>query len=250
MKKRNKATGTRGKYVAYFLTFCISLFIGGHIYSEKHRIFDEKKQTRMAPDQVLRDLIAGNKRFCEDMQIKRRSLVVKARRAHDKGQFPKAVVLACMDSRSIPELIFDQTIADIFTLRVAGNIINDDMLASLEYATKHSGSKLIVIMGHTQCGAIHAACAGAKMSGKLECLAAAIKPAIDVVKEHQQHALNCDNEDTMRAIALQNVRNMILRVIEGSEIIRELVANGSVKIVGALHDLKTGVVTFEQIPRV
>lgn len=250
MKKRNKAASTRGKYAAYFLMLCMSLFVGGHIYSEKHHIFDEKKQNRMTPDEVLQDLINGNKRFCEDMQIKRRSLVVKAKRAHEKGQFPKAVVLACMDSRSIPELIFDQTIADIFTLRVAGNIINDDMLASLEYATKHSGSKLIVIMGHTKCGAVNAACAGG-VTGNLECLVAAIKPAIDLVKEHHANAaLDCNDEGTMRAIALQNVRNMILRVIEGSAVIRELIANGSIKIVGALHDLKTGVVTFEQAPKV
>lgn len=250
MKKRKDRESAVRRYGVYFLILSIGLLFGGPIYSKKPRIFNEKKQSTMTPDQVLQDLINGNKRFCDDVRLKRRSLMIKAQKASERGQFPKAVILACMDSRSIPELVFDQTIADIFTLRVAGNVVNDDMLASLEYATKHSGSKLIVIMGHTQCGAIGAVCAG-KVSGNLESLVATIKPAVQIIQEQNQHKLlDCSDDATLRAIAMQNVRNMIARVIKGSPVICELLANGSIKIVGALHDLETGVVTFEQVPKV
>ena len=165
--------------------------------------------------------------------------------AKNQGQFPKAVVLACMDSRSVPEIIFDQSIADIFTLRVAGNIVNNDMLASLEYATKYSGSKLIVIMGHTHCSAIKAVCEG-NLIGNLQSLACAIDPAVKTVKkQNQDKQLDCNDNNTTKDITLQNVRNMISRVIKGSDIIQALLTKGTIKIVGALHDLESGIVTFE-----
>jgi carbonic anhydrase len=150
-----------------------------------------------------------------------------------------------MDSRSIPEIVFDQTVADIFTLRIAGNVVNQDILASLEYATKHSGAKVIVIMGHTQCGAIEAVCKGG-LKGNLESLARAIQPAVAMLqKQSPNKQLDCNDEVMIKNIAMQNVRNMMTRVIKGSTVIKELISQGSVKLIGALHDLNSGVVTFE-----
>ena len=212
-------------------------------YAAKHHVVTAEQQSMMSPDQVLQDLIDGNKRFYSSNKKERPSLMSLSQKTHKYGQFPKAVILACMDSRSAPEIIFDQSIGDIFTLRVAGNIVNDAMLASLEYATKHSGSKLIVIMGHTQCGAIEAVCKGG-LSGNLKTLAHAIEPAVMLIgKQHKQ--LNCSDDNITREIAMQNVRNMVAHVIKGSEVIRTLLAQKKIKIVGALHNLKTGVVTFE-----
>lgn len=199
----------------------------------------------MTPDQVLQDLIDGNKRFYSNAAIERYSPVALSKKASEQGQFPKAVILACMDSRSIPEIVFDQSVGDIFTLRIAGNVVNDEMIASLEYATKHSGSKLIVIMGHTQCGAIQAACKEVTV-GYLQALVHAIEPAVAMVKEQSpEQELDCDDATTINNIAWQNVRNMRARVIQKSATIRELLSQGKIKIVGALHNLETGVVTFE-----
>jgi len=206
---------------------------------------NEKQQQMLTPEKALQDLIEGNKRFYSDNKKSRPSLLALSQKASKHGQFPKAVILACMDSRSVPELIFDQSIADIFTLRVAGNVINDEMLASFEFATKHAGSKLVVIMGHTQCGAIQAVCEGG-LSGNLESLANAIEPAIEMVKQQTpDNQLDCSDNDTITNIAMQNVRNMKQQVIQKSKVIQTLLKNGDVKIVGALHDLATGIVSFE-----
>lgn len=235
------------------LKICLGIFVAiimiglfsSSLYSKKYLFLTEKKQSKFTPDQVLQDLINGNRRFYLSKKIKRPSLVALSKKAHKHGQFPKAVILACMDSRSVPEIIFDQSIADIFTLRVAGNVINDEMLASFEYATKHAGSKLIVIMGHTQCGAIQAVCKGG-LKGNLESLARAIEPAVEMIKkEIPDMEFDCGDTAITSDIALQNVRNMKAKVIHRSKVIRKLLSSGEIKIVGALHDLETGVVTFE-----
>lgn len=207
-------------------------------------MLDEKQLKMITPDQVLQNLIEGNKRFYSNAMLKKESLVALSRKASKEGPFPKAVILACMDSRSIPELVFDQSIADIFTLRVAGNLVNDEMRASMEFATKYVGSKLIVIMGHTQCRALQAACEG-NVADTLSSLVNAFEPAIRAVKKQQpDKELDCDNEEIMTTVAIQNVRNMLGKVINESNIIQALLADGIIKIVGALHDLKSGVVTF------
>lgn len=242
--KRNKGLdNTKISYTICFLIVAIVVFAGS-FYLYEPRIFDKEQQMYTTPKQVLQDLINGNKRFYTNTPLKRHSLVVKSQKASKEGQFPKAVILACMDSRSIPELIFDQTIGDIFILRVAGNVVNKEILASLEYATKYSGSKLIVIMGHTQCGAVKAVCAGG-LSGNLESLVHAIEPAIATIRKKIHHEqLNCTDSEIVKNIAMQNVRNMIKHVLNGSSVVRELITQRTIEIVGALYDLESGVVTF------
>ncbi len=245
--KKNKGSSTIKTHYGIGIVLLVVMAIGISYFSmQDPHVFDEEEQKNITPDQVIQDLIEGNKRFYSNTPLKRRSLIAKAQIASEGGQFPKAVILACMDSRSIPEIIFDQTIADIFTLRVAGNVVNEDMLASLEYATKHSGAKVIVIMGHTWCGAIEAVCAG-KVSDNLVALAYAINPAVAMVQEQNpDEPLDCSDDMVIKNIAMQNVRNMIIRVIEGSKVIKELVDQDKIKIVGALHDLESGVVTFQE----
>jgi carbonic anhydrase len=246
MKKNKNLGNANMSYGIYFLIVGIIVFLSS-CYTKESQIFDQEQQKNISPDQVIQDLIDGNKRFYSNKPLKRSSLVIKSQKASEWGQFPKAVILACMDSRSIPEIVFDQTVADVFTLRVAGNVVNDDMLASLEYATKYSGAKVIVIMGHTQCGAIKAACAG-QMTGNLKSLDQTIELAIATIQEQMPNEpLDCTNAVIVKNIAIQNVRNMIMRVIERSDVIRELIAQGSIKMVGALHDLESGVVTFEEM---
>jgi carbonic anhydrase len=194
------------------------------------------------PDNILEELIEGNKRFYLDSPLKRQSLISLSQKASKVGQFPKAVILACMDSRSIPEIVFDQSIADIFTLRVAGNVINKDILASMEFAVQQAGVKVIVIMGHTQCVAITAACKEVA-TGNLESLIATIKPAVTAIKKQDQQ-FDCNNDAIIKNVVMQNVHNMIQRVIENSAIIRALLVKKSIRLVGALHDLESGIVTF------
>lgn len=242
---KNKTLGSKVSYG--ICVVIVAVVFASSFYVKIPHIFGEEQQKSMTPDQVLQDLMNGNKRFYSNTLLRRQSLVVKSQKAGEWGQFPKAVILACMDSRSIPEIVFDQTIADIFTLRVAGNVVNDDMLASLEYATKHSGAKVIVIMGHTQCGAIKAACAR-EMVGNLKYLDHTIELAIATVqKQSSNKRLDCSDSTVINEIAMQNVRNMMRRVMKGSPVIKELISQGSVKMVGALHDLETGVVTFEEM---
>jgi len=244
MKKRAYKSA-KGRIVTLFFMLAMITFCTEYLYSAKFNFFTVKKQTKLTPKKALKDLIEGNRRFYLSKKAKRPSFVSLSKKASKKGQFPKAVILACMDSRSVPEIIFDQSIADIFTLRVAGNVVNDEMLASFEYATKVAGAKLIVVMGHTQCGAIEAVCNGG-LTGNLASLARAIEPAVEMVQlENPDKKIDCNDRDITSAISMQNARNMKAQIIEKSEIIRGLLSTGDIKIVNALHNLKTGVVTFE-----
>lgn len=196
-------------------------------------------------NQVLQDLIDGNKRFYSKTLIERPCLLTLSKQVSKEGQFPKVVVLACMDSRSIPEIVFDQSIGDMFTLRVAGNVVSDHMLASMEFATQYAGAKVILIMGHTQCNAIKIACEG-MAGGNIESLVATIEPAIATVREQSGSAqLDCNDGATLKKVALQNVHNMKARVLKENAVIQELLSKGEIIVVGALHDLETGIVTFE-----
>lgn len=192
----------------------------------------------MTPDQVIDSLKLGNYEF-----------VHRHLHGHDynaqleeslAGQHPMAFVLSCIDSRVPVETIFDMGIGDLFVGRVAGNIVNPDMLGSMEYACEHSGSKVIVILGHEGCGAIHAACEGVEV-GNITQMLQKIKPAIDSCLSR-----GCDygsvhfEDDVIRA----NVQNMVGRVRAESDILRHMEEHGEIKIVGAIFNMHTGIVEF------
>lgn len=198
----------------------------------------------MTPELALKQLKEGNVRFVKG-QMKKRNLLQQAKLTK-QGQYPFAVILSCMDSRGSPELIFDQGIGDIFSVRVAGNVVDDDQLGSMEFATKAVGSHIIVVMGHTRCGAMRGACSGVEL-GHLTQLLNKITPAANTVKQTLNVAtLDCNDTKIVDDIAKQNVLDMIKEIKDNSPIISSLVDQKQVMIVGAMHDLQTGQVTFFQ----
>lgn len=222
------------------LTISILIFLSGCDNSKKPKVFSKKDLKNMTPADILQGLSDGNQRFYTDSKLKRASLQSKGELAAQVGQSPKAVILCCMDSRSIPEIVFDQSIADIFTLRVAGNVVNKDILASMEFATKFVGSKLIVVMGHTACGAIKGACNNVK-SGNLTHLLKTIQPAVEAVDKNR----NCKDDQIINKIAEKNVENMIHQIINESNTIKEQLDKKEIAIVGAMHNLESGKVEFK-----
>ncbi|MDI9818452.1 carbonic anhydrase family protein [Tatlockia sp. PL877] len=197
-------------------------------------------QQAMTPKQALQRLKEGNQRFLTDSR-QQRDYLGQAKRS-SFGQFPWAVILNCMDSRSVPELIFDQGLADLFILRVAGNILNEDILGSMEFATKAAGSRLIVVLGHTSCGAVAGACEGVEL-GHLNHVLDKIKPSVNPA-EKATAIKDCSNLELINTIARNNALSVARQIQAQSPIISDLIAKGQVGIVAGMHDLKTGRVLF------
>jgi carbonic anhydrase len=199
-----------------------------------------ERQVALSPDDALNELKAGNERFLA--QNMRNCDLLSQVKATASGQFPFAVVVGCIDSRVPPELVFDQRIGDIFSARLAGNVIDDDVVGSAEFATKVAGAKLIVVLGHSECGAIKGAVDGAEL-GKLTQLLRRIKPAIEtntnVPGEHTSK-----NKDFVQQVATTNAKLGVQKLEQESEVLRSLVAQGELKIVAAMHDVAGGRITF------
>lgn len=192
------------------------------------------------PMEALHLLKKGNFRFINNLKLNR-DLLEQVNDTQD-GQWPFAAILSCMDSRTSAELIFDQGLGDIFSIRIAGNVITEGILGSLEYATAVAGSRLIVVLGHTKCGAIKGACDDVKM-GNLTSLIDRIRPAItreETVAENR----NGDNPEFVNAVSMLNIRHSVEQIMEKSVVIKELVEQGKVGIVPAMYDVATGRVTF------
>jgi carbonic anhydrase len=190
-----------------------------------------ESQKSMTADKGLQILKEGNARFVNG-SIKNRNFLNQVKLTHSKGQYPFAIILSCMDSRGSSELIFDQGIGDIFSIRVAGNVLDADQIGGLEFATKAVGSHLIVVMGHTSCGAVAGACSGVKL-GNLTQLLQKIQPAVDVVKQTKKNQpLNCQDNKIIDEIAKQNALSVIQEVKKESKIISDLIASGDVRVVG------------------
>lgn len=230
------------------LLFSLGLISAGLCYAEDASIklpsyiSTSKTLKVMTPDKALKKLMDGNKRFMNNKSTNR-NLLKQAKVTSKKGQFPASVILSCMDSRGTPELIFDQGLGDIFTVRLAGNVVDKDQLGGMEFATKLVGTKLIVVLGHTQCGAVAGACAGAEL-GNLTQLLDKIQPAVTTYKKNNGGKADCNDYSVVDQIARQNVVDMIKEVTKDSPVIAKLVKDGQVKIVGAMHDLRTGKVVF------
>jgi carbonic anhydrase len=189
-------------------------------------------QQNMIPEQALRRLMDGNQRFLENKS--KRPDLTKQVEYTASGQYPFAAILGCIDSRAPSELIFDQGIGDIFTARVAGNIVNEDILGSLEYACHVAGSKLILLLGHTSCGAVTAACNHVEM-GNITALLSKITPALKVYR---------DTLDNVDEVARENVRLNVRRIREESEILARMESDGQIEIRGAMYDVATGEVSI------
>nr|SPS05828.1 putative Carbonic anhydrase [Candidatus Nitrotoga fabula] len=198
-------------------------------------------QQHLTPEIALQILKAGNARFMKNLKINR-NLLQQLNETYD-GQYPFAVVLSCIDSRASSELIFDQGLGDLFSIRIAGNILNDDIIGSMEFACKVSGAKIIVVVGHTRCGAIKGACDDVQL-GKLTDLLAKIKPVVEKVRDPEATDQNSKNEEFLDKVAEANVFNVIEEIKSRSEILREMLEQKQIGIVGAMYDLHTGHIDF------
>ena len=199
-------------------------------------------QATMTPLKSLQFLKEGNIRFQNNLKANR-NLLEQVNDTSD-GQFPFATILSCIDSRVSAELVFDQGLGDIFSVRIAGNFVNEDILGSMEFACKLAGTKLIVVLGHTSCGAVKGACDDAKM-GNLTKLIEKITPAVNAVEEPKDKALrNSGNLDFVDSVAKKNVQLTIDRIHSESPILSEMEQNGEIMIIGAMYDINNGEVTF------
>lgn len=198
-------------------------------------IIDKEKQSKLNPDDVLNDLMEGNKRFAGNNMLERdySSQIEKT----SGGQWPQAVVLGCIDSRVPLETIFDQGVGDIFAARVAGNFENTDILGSMEYSCKVAGSKLVMVLGHEACGAVKAACDHVKL-GNITHLLSNIEPAVEATKTDGER--NSSNNSFVAGVVENNVKMTIDRIREKSPILKEMEDNGEIKIVGGVYSISTG----------
>jgi carbonic anhydrase len=200
----------------------------------------KEMQTAISPSMALDLLKEGNRRFVNNLKINR-NLLQQANETSD-GQHPFAVILSCIDSRTSAELIFDQGLGDVFSIRIAGNIVNEDILGSMEFGCKVAGAKIIVVLGHTKCGAVKGACDNVEL-GNLTSLISKIKPAVD------QETATSNNRTSSNASFVENVAELnvslsVKNILLQSPIIAEMVKNEEIGIVGAVHDIKTGEVKF------
>ncbi|HBI39701.1 MAG TPA: carbonic anhydrase [Tenacibaculum sp.] len=202
----------------------------------------KETQTTMTPEKSLTTLKEGNLRFQKSLRANRNLL----EQVNDtiKGQFPFATILSCIDSRVSSELIFDQGIGDIFSVRIAGNFVNEDILGSMEFACKLAGTKLIVVLGHTSCGAVKGACDDAKL-GNLTGMLKKIKPAVEAVTEPKEVSIrNSSNENFVNEVAKKNVELTIDNIIKQSEVLADMHNNKEIQIIGGMYNIQDGSVTF------
>jgi carbonic anhydrase len=182
----------------------------------------------------------GNKRFMNNLKANR-NLLEQANETSD-GQHPFAVILSCIDSRTSAELIFDQGLGDVFSVRIAGNIVNEDILGSMEFACKVAGSKIIVVLGHSKCGAVKGACDHVEM-GNLTALLSKIQPAVFDEKSEIENR-SSSNSEFVEKVASINVKRTVNAIMERSPILKEMIENGEIGIIGGMHNINNGEVTF------
>lgn len=194
----------------------------------------KQTQDKLSSKEAYQILVEGNKRFVENKKVSRD--LPEQVQTTSAGQYPFAAVLSCIDSRVPAEIVFDQGIGDIFSARVAGNIVNEDILGSIEYACKVAGSKIVVVMGHTKCGAVTAACQHVEL-GNITALLSKIKPAVEAIKP-------TETQESIEEVSVKNVQNSIETIKEKSAILREMEANNEIEIVGAIYSVESGKVEF------
>lgn len=221
------------------LLTCITII---HAEPDKQTPVTAEQQKSYTPDQVLAELLAGNERFITG---KLTDLNIQANiAASSTGQYPKAVILSCLDSRVPVENVFDQGIGDIFVGRVAGNIETTELLGSFEFATKAAGAKLIMVLGHEACGAVKGACDHVEM-GNLTALLNQIQPAVKAVEsEFTEEKRNSKNPDYVKRVIEENVKITMADIRKNSPILAEMEKAGTIKIVGGIYSLKDGKVTL------
>lgn len=204
------------------------------------RTLNKELQQQISPRKALSLLMEGNSRFVNNLKL-HRNLLEQVNDTSD-GQWPFATILSCIDSRTSAELIFDQGLGDVFSIRIAGNVANTDILGSMEFACKVAGSKLIVVLGHTKCGAVKGACDHVEM-GNLTELLSKLQPA---VYQEQQTKENRTSSNTtfVENVSEINVKRTVKSILQRSYILEQMVENGEIGIIGAMYNIETGIVEF------
>ncbi|MEN9322895.1 MAG: Carbonic anhydrase 2 [Bacteroidota bacterium] len=204
------------------------------------KTLNKEIQQNITPRKALEILKDGNTRFTNNLKANRNLL--QQVNETSEGQWPFAVILSCIDSRTSAELIFDQGLGDVFSVRIAGNIVNTDIIGSMEFACKVAGSKLIVVLGHSKCGAVKGACDHIEM-GNLTELLSKLQPAVYQEKNTKSNR-NSKNDVFVENVSALNVKRSVKSIIERSYILEKMLENGEIGIVGAMHDIDTGTVQF------
>lgn len=200
----------------------------------------KEAQKALTPEKAIDILKAGNERFINNLKANRNLL--QQVNETSEGQHPFAIILSCIDSRTSAELIFDQGLGDIFSCRIAGNVLNEDILGSMEFAVKLAGSKVIVVLGHTRCGAVKGACDDVKL-GNLTALVSKIKPAVESETTTTDNR-NSSNIEFVDKVAVINVKMVMKQIIERSPEVAEMIQNGEIALVGGMYDVESGKVDF------
>ena len=200
----------------------------------------KEMQSSISPSMAIELLKEGNKRFMNNLKINR-NLLQQANDTSD-GQHPFAVILSCIDSRPSAELIFDQGLGDIFSIRIAGNIVNEDILGSMEFGCKVAGAKIVVVLGHTKCGAVKGACDNVEL-GNLTSLVKKIRPAVEAENISIDNR-NSSNKEFVENVAILNVKQTMDRIVSESPILKEMIDMKQIEIIGGIHNISTGEVTF------
>jgi len=203
------------------------------------RTQNKEAQSNLTPRKAFEILAEGNQRFVGNLSFNRNLL--QQVNETSEGQYPFAIVLSCIDSRTSAELVFDQGLGDIFSARIAGNVLNEDILGSMEFACKVAGSKLIVVLGHTKCGAIKGACGHVEL-GHLTGLLGKVAPAMHAVEQREGSSVAA--EDMVELVAIENIRYQLRSILERSPILEHLYQEGSIGLVGGLYYVESGEVTF------
>ncbi|MBX7141019.1 MAG: carbonic anhydrase [Chitinophagales bacterium] len=234
-----------------FLTLALVLFLSMPAFAQQpsattrsvpvsDSVMSRSMQQRITPAEALQQLVEGNRRFAGGHSISYD--YPEAVHQTAAGQYPFAVILSCVDSRTSSEIIFDQNLGAVFNARIAGNFVNTDILGSMEFACKVAGAKLILVVGHTKCGAVKGACDHVEM-GNLTSVMNEIKPAVESVRDIPGER-NSSNEKFVEAVAKQNVLLAIQEIREKSPLLKEMEDKGQIMIAGGMYDLKTGIVDF------
>ncbi len=231
---------TRRQFIQSFSAAGVLLATSGRLARAAVPAMTKGAQAATTPDKALQMLKEGNKRFVSG-RMHQRDLMAQVK-ATASGQYPFAVVIGCIDSRVPPELVFDQGIGDIFSPRIAGNFVNTDIIGSSEFATRLAGAKLILVLGHTECGAVKGACDNAQL-GNLTHTLSNIMPAVYSVT-NVPGARDSKNVAFVQKVAEANVRLSVEAMTDRSGVLQDLVAKGNLKVAGAMHDVATGRVTF------
>jgi carbonic anhydrase len=204
------------------------------------RTHNKETQATMSPERALRFLKEGNERFVRNLKTNR-NLLEQVNDTRD-GQWPFATILSCIDSRTSAELVFDQGLGDIFSIRIAGNVLSDEVLGSMEFACKIAGSRLLVVLGHTHCGAIKGACDNVQL-GNLSALISRIQPSVYYERSISENRTS-SNADFVQKVAQIQVRRSVEGIIERSMVLRAMIEAGDLGLIGAMYDVGSGDVSF------